>query len=132
MVRKIMYKNDLLAIHITNNFVLEPGINFLTDINNEFQLGFIKRNMGYKVAPHKHIERNRQITKTSEFLFIKSGKCLIRIASIDGFVSEEIICVSGDVVLLLNGIHGIDFLEDTELIEVKQGPYISEFDKEIL
>jgi hypothetical protein len=37
--------------------------------------------------------------------------------------------VSGDVVLLSRGGHGFEMLEESEIVEVKQGPYESESDK---
>ena len=36
----------------------------------------------------------------------------------------------GDVVLLAHGGHGFTMLEPSEMIEVKQGPYAGEQDKE--
>ena len=38
---------------------------------------------------------------------------------------------SGDVVLLLSGGHGFHLLEDTVLLEVKQGPYVGLQEKEL-
>jgi len=35
----------------------------------------------------------------------------------------------GDVALLAYGGHGFEMLEDSEMIEVKQGPYVGEMDK---
>jgi hypothetical protein len=42
---------------------------------------------------------------------------------------ESRILSSGDVILLAHGGHGFTMLEDTEMIEVKQGPYSSDADK---
>ena len=36
---------------------------------------------------------------------------------------------SGDVILLAFGAHGFEMLEDSEIIEVKQGPYSGDDDK---
>jgi hypothetical protein len=36
---------------------------------------------------------------------------------------------SGDVILLSNGGHGFEVLEEVEMIEVKQGPYCGDEDK---
>jgi hypothetical protein len=36
---------------------------------------------------------------------------------------------TGDVILLIQGGHGFEMLEETEIIEVKQGPYAGEQDK---
>jgi len=37
---------------------------------------------------------------------------------------------SGDVILLAAGGHGFEVLEEIEMIEVKQGPYAGELDKQ--
>ena len=42
---------------------------------------------------------------------------------------ESRILYQGDVVLLAYGGHGLEMLEDSEMIEVKQGPYAGEMDK---
>ena len=44
------------------------------------------------------------------------------------YLSSEIL-TSGDVVLLSRGGHGFEMLEESEIIEVKQGPYESDNDK---
>ena len=36
---------------------------------------------------------------------------------------------TGDVILLVSGGHGFEMLEESEIIEVKQGPYAGEEDK---
>ena len=36
---------------------------------------------------------------------------------------------TGDVILLADGGHGFEMIEETEMIEVKQGPYLEEEDK---
>ncbi len=43
---------------------------------------------------------------------------------------ESRILLPGDVVLLAHGGHGFVMLEPSEMIEVKQGPYAGEQDKE--
>ena len=35
----------------------------------------------------------------------------------------------GDVILLIAGGHGFEVLEDLNMIEVKQGPYVGDADK---
>ena len=36
----------------------------------------------------------------------------------------------GDIILLINGAHGFKIMQNTRLIEVKQGPYNPKTDKE--
>ena len=45
---------------------------------------------------------------------------------------ESRILNAGDVILLAAGGHGFEMLEDSEIIEVKQGPYAGDQDKTVL
>jgi phage gp45-like len=62
-------------------------------------------------------------------LYIKSGK--VRIDFYDDHQKhlESRILKAGDVILLAHGGHGIKMIEESEIIEVKQGPYTGEQDK---
>ena len=62
-------------------------------------------------------------------LFIKSGKVRVDFYSDDQEYYESKILNSGDIILLANSGHGIVTLEESEIIEVKQGPYLEEEDK---
>ncbi|MBX3590979.1 MAG: hypothetical protein KF755_08730 [Burkholderiaceae bacterium] len=42
---------------------------------------------------------------------------------------ESTVLSAGDVVLLAFGGHGFEMLESTEIVEVKQGPYVGDADK---
>lgn len=91
----------------------------------------MKHPAGYEIGPHIHKLVVREIQYTQEALLVKSGKIRVNLYSDDKkFVGSEEL-VAGDVVLLASGGHGFVFLEKSELIEIKQGPYISfEVDKE--
>ena len=83
----------------------------------------------YEIQPHMHnaVQRNVQFTK--EVLFIKSGKVRVDFYDDEKKYIESRVLVSGDVILLAFGGHGFEMLEDSEIIEVKQGPYVGEKDK---
>ncbi len=42
---------------------------------------------------------------------------------------ESRVLSSGDVILLASGGHGFEVLEELEMIEIKQGPYVGGQDK---
>ncbi len=42
---------------------------------------------------------------------------------------ETKIAATGDVILIASGGHGFEMLEPTEMIEVKEGPFVGEADK---
>ena len=66
---------------------------------------------------------------TQETLFIRSGKVRVDFYSNDQHYVRSTILVSGDVILLSAGGHGLEILEPSEIIEVKQGPYDADKDK---
>ena len=76
---------------------------------------------------HNAVQREVQFTK--EVLFIKSGKVRVDFYDDEKKYIESRVLVSGDVILLAFGGHGFEMLEDSEIIEVKQGPYVGEKDK---
>jgi len=62
-------------------------------------------------------------------LFIKKGKVKIDFFDDDRKPIDTITVQTGDVILLASGGHGFEMLEDTEMIEVKQGPFAGDADK---
>jgi hypothetical protein len=66
---------------------------------------------------------------TQEVLYIKSGKVRVDFYDEERNYLESRIVEKGDVILLASGGHGFQMLEDSEMIEVKQGPYCGDEDK---
>ncbi len=58
-----------------------------------------------------------------EVLYLKSGKIKIILYNNDYSLIKECILNIGDIILLASGGHSLEFMEDSELIEIKQGPY---------
>lgn len=105
------------------------GIKFFTSPSDSMQLGYMNRPCGYKISPHIHKPVPRMVEFTYEVLFLKSGRVKVNFFNDDHVYVADVILCSGDVVLLLQGGHGFEMLEDSEIIEVKQGPYAGENDK---
>jgi hypothetical protein len=128
MVEKIVYKELLLGILLRGSFE-KRGIEFFTDDQSSQQLGYMKREKNYDIIPHRHNLVSRDVRNTQEVLFIKSGK-----VRVDFYDNSEVYVFSKilnplDTILLCDGGHGFHFLEESEIIEVKQGPYLEERDK---
>ena len=119
---------SLMALIIRSSYDAE-GIEFFTDDSSSQQLGYMKRPAGYEVVPHHHNKVQRTVTLTQEVLFIKSGSCQLDLYDAKGKLDKSINLYSGDVVLLAEGGHGLEMLEETEIIEVKQGPFSGDSDK---
>ena len=128
MIETIKNNGKILAIILRANYKSE-GISFFTP--NEFsqQLGYMNRPKGYEILPHLHNRVKRNVEFTNEVLLIKSGKVRIDFydENKDYFISQ--ILDKGDVILLVSGGHGFEMLEESEMIEIKQGPYVDDNDK---
>ena len=126
----IEYINEkkLLGIIIRSSFACD-GIKFFTDDLSSQQLGYMNREKGYSIPPHCHNLVKREVHYTQEVLFIKSGRVRVDFYSDLQEYIESRILEKGDVILLANGGHGFKMLERSEMIEVKQGPYVGEEDK---
>ena len=103
---------------------------FITPPELKQQVGYIVYAAGAEIQRHAHRAIERHIVGTSEVLVIKSGRCLIDIYDdAQPLIATRELRV-GDVVLMVAGGHGFRMLEDTVLLEIKQGPYTGLDEKE--
>ena len=89
----------------------------------------MKRPQGYTIDPHVHNRVKREVSFTQEVLFMKRGRVKVDFYSDEKKIIESKIIATGDVLLLADGGHGFTMMEESEIIEVKQGPYTGENDK---
>jgi hypothetical protein len=120
--------SGIIAIIIRYEFE-KDGIEFFTPGEFSQQIGYMKHKAGDTIQEHVHVLHHRDVNYTQETLVIKKGKVKVNFFNPDKsfFTSREL--KTGDVILLASGGHGFEFLEETEMIEVKQGPYCSDKDK---
>lgn len=122
-VEHIGYDGRVIAIVFRDNLNVD-GIKFFTDRNNPFQVGAHRRLRGTVIAPHLHvIEKPLAVDSIQEILFIKKGKIRLTLYTKDTRKIAQKILKTGDSVLLMDLGHGVELLEDSEIFEVKQGPY---------
>ena len=115
-------KNEHLLAVILRNSLPQKQVEFLTPNDFSLQLGVHKRKKNEIVEPHEHVSfeevKNLQV---QEVIFVKKGKISVDIYFKKNLI-KNVILKENDLILLNSG-HSVKFLEDTELIEVKQGPY---------
>ena len=128
MIEYIKKENEIFAIILRSSYC-EAGIKFLTPDNFSQQLGYMNRPKGYVIKPHLHNEIKRTVFLTQEVLFLKKGKVKVDFYDIKKVFKESTILEKGDFILLAAGGHGFEMLEQSELIEIKQGPYCGDGDK---
>ena len=96
---------------------------FLTPSSYSQQVGIIKYPKEGKIKPHYHNKVSREVLYTQEVLVVRKGKVKVNLYDQDLiFVKSDILFV-GDTILLASGGHGFEMLEDSEMLEIKQGPY---------
>ncbi len=124
-----MFAGDkILAIILRSSFTAE-GIHFFTPDAFSQQLAYMNRPAGYVIPPHVHNPVVREVEFTREVLFIRRGRARVDFYDEARMYLGSQMVAGGDVLFLAWGGHGFEMLEPTEMIEVKQGPYIGERDK---
>lgn len=119
---------ETLAIHIKSDFS-KDGIAFFTPDEYSQQLAYMKHPAGHKIIPHVHNQIERTVFYTQEVLVIKSGSVRVDFYDNDRAYLLSTILRTGDVILLASGGHGFEVLEELEMYEIKQGPYVGDDDK---
>jgi hypothetical protein len=128
-IEEIIDQGELLAKIIRAEYKGE-GINFFTENNLSQQLAQMKRLAGYEIPPHVHLPVPREVVYTLETIIVRRGKVLVDFYNEQKKEIGQTILKTGDVMLLIAGGHGFTMLEDTDMVEVKLGPYAGDKDKE--
>ena len=93
------------------------------------QLAYMKHPKGKRIDAHTHNVVPREVSYTKEVLVIRKGKLRVDFYEDNQTYIESHIVEQGDIILLAFGGHGFECLEEVEMIEIKQGPYLGEQDK---
>ncbi|MBD2148871.1 hypothetical protein H6F44_01830 [Pseudanabaena sp. FACHB-1277] len=128
MLENITNQEQLLAIIVSDKFDRQ-GIHFFTPNELSQQLAYMHHPTGKIIEPHVHNPVHRDVFFTQEVLFIKKGKLRVDFYNDAQKYLESRILQAGDVILLVTGGHGFEVIEEIEMIEVKQGPYVGDQDK---
>ncbi len=93
------------------------------------QVGFVVHPRGAEIERHRHLPAERTIVGTPEVLVVRSGRCEMDVYDEAGELVATRELATGDVMIMTGGGHGFRMLEDTVLLEVKQGPYLGPGEK---
>jgi hypothetical protein len=125
-LERIVHDSQLLAIIIRKNAQPEKKYNFITDPQNPLQLGVSKYEGGEIIASHAHLRTEVTVPSGQEFILVTAGK--LRVTLYDAVTRAPLAVQdlgAGDMILLVSGGHGFEVLEPCQIVEVKQGPYLS-------
>lgn len=100
-----------------------PGAHFIGGAEHPLQLGVNTYRSGEAVRAHIHLPRETVIREVEEVVHVDHGRVSVDLFDPSGTKERTLELSSGDTILFVAGGHGIRVMEDTRIIEVKQGPY---------
>ena len=99
------------------------GLNFVTNDQKSLQVGIWNYEKGKNLEPHFHNTYDRNADITSESVFITKGKILIKVYTKNLELVIEETLQAGEMIIQFYGVHEYIMLEDSIVIETKNGPY---------
>jgi tetratricopeptide (TPR) repeat protein len=128
-VEQITWNGQHVATIMRKDYLPE-STTFVTPDNYYQQAGMVVYPKGGIIQRHLHLPIQRHLVGTSEALLVKKGRVEADLHAIDKSFLGTWILEQGDLILLAGGGHGFRCLEDTVLLEIKQGPYTGLVEKE--
>jgi len=103
---------------------------FLTPDDCGLQVGHVVYPAGGEIARHVHLPIERHLVGSTEVLLLQQGRCEVDVYTDDRRMITTREMHVGDILIAVSGGHGFRVLEDTVLLEIKQGPYPGGAEKE--
>lgn len=129
MTIEVLHEGILLAV-ILRQSDFTPGVNFVTQHDSSLQLATMAHPKGKEIQPHVHNSVERKILHTNEVLMIRKGVLRVDFFTLQREYLHSRLIRAGDVILLTeNAAHGFEVIEELEMLEIKQGPFMGEADK---
>ncbi|KKQ96658.1 MAG: hypothetical protein UV74_C0010G0004 [Candidatus Woesebacteria bacterium GW2011_GWB1_43_14] len=122
-MEKIFYKKTLIGIRIKK---IPKGSVPLTDGKEPLQLVSLKHPKGSYLKAHIHEPKKRVTRSLQECLIVKKGKIRLDLYGRDKKKFKRLFLKAGESFILMNGGIGIHLLEDSECLEVKNGPFVED------
>lgn len=113
----------LLATIIRRVMGYQLGVSFPSKSSDQLQVGLLSHHAGHAVKPHRHPPQMRTIVGTEEALIVMSGSVTLTLYNSAGIEEAVRRLGPGDIAVLHGGGHGLYVDEDSEIVEIKQGPY---------
>ena len=89
----------------------------------------MKHSKNHMIKPHLHKKRITKILYTTEVILLLKGLLRVDFYSLLKKYLFSKIIKKNDIIMLVHGGHGFKILKDTEMFEVKQGPFDPKQDK---
>lgn len=129
MIEKIRHKKKLFALIVRGNYRAKKGITFFTENKDIQQFGYMNHKKDHIIKPHIHKNQTRKLIHTSEVILILKGSLRVDFYNKRKKYLFSKILREKDIIMLVHGAHGFKVLKNVQMIEIKQGPYITKLDK---
>ena len=129
MIEKIKYKKKLYALIVRGKYRNKKGITFFTNNKDIQQFGYMNHKKNHIIKPHIHKRQTRKLIYTSEVILILKGKLRVDFYTTKKKYLFSKLLNEKDIIMLVHGAHGFKVVENVQMIEIKQGPYITKLDK---
>lgn len=122
-MEKIYNNKILVAIRVSK---IKNGSIPITDINQPLQLVTLRHRKGSYLRAHVHNPKKRVTASLQECIVVKKGRVKVDLYTINKKYIKSLFLKQGQALLLVEGGYGIRLCEDSELIELKNGPFIED------
>tara|TARA_B100000780_G_scaffold109357_1_gene76449 strand:+ start:1285 stop:1722 length:438 start_codon:yes stop_codon:yes gene_type:complete len=129
MLKEIIHKKKLYALIIKETYQKKKGISFFTGNDSNQQIGFMSHPKDYLIKPHKHQKRETKIFITSEVIILQKGELRVDFYDTNKKYLFSVIVKKNQIIMLVHGGHGFKVLKPVKMLEIKQGPFVSNKDK---
>ena len=115
----------VLARVIKSEELWKGGLSFFSQDQEFIQVGSWGYEAGKELKAHIHNEVRREVLWTQEVIYVKQGQIKAHIYDSNEKKVADIDVNAGDVIILLRGGHGYTITQnDTQVLEIKNGPYV--------
>lgn len=97
---------------------------FYSHDKDSLQVGRLVWGQGHSVPPHYHHEQERRTTGTHEVLLVEFGLIAVDLYLHDKSLFRSVELKTRDLIVIFGGVHGVRSLVPSEVLEIKQGPYL--------
>ena len=128
-IEHIMWHDQNIATIVRADFMPDETT-FVTPDKYYQQTGFVVYPKDGIIPRHVHYPLQRHLVGTPEALLVRKGQVEADLYAPDKTLIATRTLYTGDLILLVSGGHGFRCMEDTVLMEIKQGPYTGLVEKE--
>ncbi len=122
-IERIEDKGELLAL-IARSYFKANNLDFITENHHSFQIGFHNKKKGSRARAHFSLPfKELKNLIPNKIYYVKNGNIGVDIYDNNNKKVIYVTLNEGDLIVFISGAHGVDFLKDSEVIEIKQGPY---------